>query len=146
MLIKVSDLEAALASEREAKSELERQSTAMEESKARLQNEAASSEAKCRGLAAAAADAEARLESMASERRTLLEMNEDLSVAAQEHLGTISRLQEREQDLAKRGDMLAEALEKANSGMESELQFHWAAEDEVGLLRMFINFYDRVKY
>ena len=92
MLIKVSDLEAALASEREAKSELERQSTAMEESKARLQNEAASSEAKCRGLAAAAADAEARLESMASERRTLLEMNEDLSVAAQEHLGTISRL------------------------------------------------------
>lgn len=127
----VSDLEAALASEREAKSELERQSTAMEESKARLQNEAASSEAKCRGLAAAAADAEARLESMASERRTLLEMNEDLSVAAQEHLGTISRLQEREQDLAKRGDMLAEALEKANSGMESEVQFHWAAEDEV---------------
>ena len=29
--------------------------------------------------------------------------------------------------------MLTEALEKANSGMESELQFHWAAEDEVGL-------------
>ena len=50
----------------------------------------------------------------------------------QEHLGTISRLQEREQDLARRSDMLTEALEKANSGMESEMQFHWAAEDEVG--------------
>ena len=50
---------------------------------------------------------------------------------SQEHLGTISRLQEREQDLAKRSDMLTEALEKANSGMESQMQFHWAAEDEV---------------
>ena len=54
-------------------------------------------------------------------------------MAPQEHLGTISRLQEREQDLARRSDVLTEALEKANSGMESEMQFHWAAEDEVGV-------------
>ena len=82
-LLKVADYEAALSSEREAKSEIEKRVTALEESKARLENEAASSEVKRRGLAEAAAGAEARLESMASERRTLLEMNEDLSVAAQ---------------------------------------------------------------
>ena len=128
-----------MASEREAKSELEQRATALEESKARLENEAASAEAKRRELAGAAAEAEARLESMASERRTLLEMNEDLSVAAQEHLGTISRLQEREQDLARRSDALSEALEKANSGMESQMQFHWAAEDEVGCSFFFCN-------
>ena len=83
MLLKVADYEAALASEREAKSEIEKRVTALEESKARLENEAASSEVKRRGMAEVAAEAEARLDSMASERRTLLEMNEDLSVAAQ---------------------------------------------------------------
>ena len=47
-------------------------------------------QAKRRGLAEAASEAEARLESMASERRTLLEMNEDLSVAAQGRYSVLS--------------------------------------------------------
>ena len=41
-------------------------------------------------------------------------------------------LQEREQDLAKRSDMLTKALETASTGMESEMRFHFAAEEEVG--------------
>merc|ERR1719188_1478729 len=58
----VADLEASLAGEREAKSELESRAAALEESKA------AASEAKRRELAEAAAEAEARLESMTKER------------------------------------------------------------------------------
>ena len=78
-----------MASERKAKSELERRATALEECKAKLENEATVSEAKRRELAEAAAEAEARLESMTKERATLLEMNEDLSVAAQGPISTL---------------------------------------------------------
>ena len=78
-----------LADERKAKSELESRATALEECKAKLENEATASEAKRRELAEAAAEAEARLESMTKERGTLLEMNEDLSVAAQGPLSTL---------------------------------------------------------
>ena len=82
-----------MSSEREAKSALEQRVSALEESKAKLETEARASEAKCLGLAEASAEAESRLESLSSERKTLLEMNEDLSMAAQEHLCTISKLQ-----------------------------------------------------
>ena len=40
--------------------------------------------------------------------------------------------------------MLTEALEKANSGMESQMQFHWAAEDEVS--SKFFFFVREIKY
>ena len=78
-----------MAGEREAKSELESRATALEECKAKLESEATASEAKRRELAEAAAEAEARLESMTKERATLLEMNEDLSMAAQGPIPTL---------------------------------------------------------
>ena len=78
-----------MAGEREVKSELENRAAAFEECKAKLENEAAASEAKRRELAEVAAEAEARLESMTKERATLLEMNEDLSVAAQGPISTL---------------------------------------------------------
>jgi chromosome segregation ATPase len=97
----------------------------------RLENELRASEAQIASLSESAADARVETEASASERKQLMEMNEDLSNQVSEHLHSIMRLQDRELELTKRIEMIGEQLEKEKSGVSAQMQFHWEAEDEV---------------
>ena len=74
---------------------------------------------------------QANLDTVTSERSQLVEMNEELSSEVSENLHTIKSLQEREQELNGRLELVCKELETAKSGMTSELQQHWEAEDEI---------------
>ena len=83
-------------------------------------------------------DLEARLkqllidfDNVSVERTQLVEMNEELSGQVSDNLYTIKSLQEREQELNGRIDTVCKELEAAKCGMKSELENHWAAEDEL---------------
>ena len=71
------------------------------------------------------------LENVSVERSQLVEMNQDLSGQVSDNLHTIKALQEREQELNGRLHVVCSQLEAAKTGMTSELESHWAAEDEI---------------
>ena len=70
-------------------------------------------------------------DNVTAERSQLVEMNEELSGQVSENLNTIKSLQDREKELNGRIKLACNELEVAKSGMSSELEHHWAAEDEI---------------
>ena len=65
------------------------------------------------------------------ERAQLVEMNDELSHEVSDNLHTIKTLQEREQELNARLQLVCKDLESVKSGMSLELEQHWEAEDEI---------------
>ena len=56
-----------------------------------------------------------------------------------DNLGTIKDLQNREQELTRRLTLLRSELESAKEGQESELRYHWQAEEEIAQLQAVVD-------
>lgn len=61
------------------------------------------------------------------------------SLQLSDNLGTIKDLQNREQELTRRLTLLRSELESAKEGQESELRYHWQAEEEIAQLQAVVD-------
>ncbi|XP_059093400.1 myosin-11-like [Tigriopus californicus] len=75
------------------------------------------------------------LETKEREQNQLIEMNQELSSQVSENLRTLKTVQDHCEELEKRNQELKSDLQNEQAGFESELQNHWAAEDEILQLR-----------